>query len=125
MPKLTWQAALKKAKVELELLTETGILLMVEKRISGGICHSIKEPSYIKYYDVNNLYGSAMSQQLPVNGFKWVEDRCEYDEGFIKSYTRKSKEWCFLEVDIQYPKNLDNVQIDLPFLPENINIHKA
>ena len=31
MPKLTWQAALKKAKVELELLTETDILLMVEK----------------------------------------------------------------------------------------------
>ena len=41
---LTWQAALKKTKVELDLLTDIdGIngLLMVEKGIKGGICHTI------------------------------------------------------------------------------------
>ena len=26
--------------------------------------------SYIQYLDANNLYGWAMSQKLPVNGFK-------------------------------------------------------
>ena len=30
-----------------------------------------KESSYIEYIDANNLFGCAMSQQLPVNGFKW------------------------------------------------------
>ena len=47
---------------------------MVEKEIRGGICHPIhqykkannkymkdydknKEPSYVKYWDVNNFYG--------------------------------------------------------------------
>ena len=30
-PGLTWQAALKKTKVKLDLLTDTNILLMVEK----------------------------------------------------------------------------------------------
>ena len=29
--------------------------------------------SYIEYLDANNLYGLAMSQKLPVNGFKQVE----------------------------------------------------
>ena len=31
------------------------------------------EPSYIENLDVNNLYGWAMSQKLPVNGFKLIE----------------------------------------------------
>ena len=40
-PGLTWQGALKKAKVKLNLLTNIDILLMVEKGIGGGICYSI------------------------------------------------------------------------------------
>ena len=39
-PGLAWQAALKKTDVKLELLTYTDMLLMVEKSIRGGICHS-------------------------------------------------------------------------------------
>ena len=34
-PDLSWQAYLKKAKIELELLTNTDMLLMVEKGIRG------------------------------------------------------------------------------------------
>ena len=40
-PGLAWQVALKKAKVKLDLLTDIDMLLMVEKGIRGGICHSI------------------------------------------------------------------------------------
>ena len=36
-----------------------------------------KESSYIQYLDANNLYGWAMSQKLPVNGFKWINDVTE------------------------------------------------
>ena len=30
-----------------------------------------KELSYIQHLDADSLYGSAMSQKLPVDGFKW------------------------------------------------------
>ena len=40
-PGLVWQAAFKNTEVKLELLTDIDMLLMVEKRIRGGICHVI------------------------------------------------------------------------------------
>ena len=49
-----------------------------------------KESSYFKHWDVNNLYGWAMSQKLSINGFKWVEDLSEFNYYFIKSYNGKS-----------------------------------
>ena len=40
-PGLAWQASLKKTKIKLDLLTDIEMLLMVEKGVRGGICHSI------------------------------------------------------------------------------------
>ena len=40
-PELAWQVALQKTKVKLDLLTDTNMLLVVEKSKRGGICHSI------------------------------------------------------------------------------------
>ena len=87
VPELAWEAALKKTEVKLELLTDIDILLMVEKGIRGRICHAIsryakaynkcmkdydknKESSYLQYWDVNNLYGWAISKKLPKNSFQ-------------------------------------------------------
>ena len=36
-PGLAWQAALKKTKVKLDLLTDSDMILLVEKGIRGGI----------------------------------------------------------------------------------------
>ena len=94
-PGLAWQAALKKTKVRLDLLIDIDMLLMVEKGIRGGICHSIyrytkannkymkdydknKESSYLQYWDVNNFYGWAISQKLPVNNFEWIKDTSQF-----------------------------------------------
>ena len=91
VPGLAWQAALKETEPKLELLTDIGMLLMVEKEIRGGICHTIhryakankkymkdydknKESSYLKYWDVNKLYGWAMSEKLPIDKYEWIED---------------------------------------------------
>ena len=43
-----------------------------------------KESSYLKYWNVNNLYGQKMSHKLPVADVKWDEDVSEYNEYFIK-----------------------------------------
>ena len=59
-----------------------------------------KESPYLKYWDVHNLYGWAMLQKLPVNGFKWVEDISEYDVSFTKSYNKESDKDIFLKLII-------------------------
>ena len=42
--------------------------------------------SYLTYLDANSLYGWAMSQKLPVNGFKWVKKLSRFNEIFKKNY---------------------------------------
>ena len=142
-PGLAWQAALKKTEVEvkLELLTDIDLLLMVKKGIRRGICNTShryakannkymknydknKELSYLKYWDVNNLYGWAMSQKLPVNKFEWIEETSQFNEDFITNYNEESDEGYFLEVEVQYPQKLHELHNDLPFLPERKKIKK-
>ena len=92
---------------------------MVEEGTRGGTCHSVhrhaiannkymkdydknKESSYIMYKDYNNLYGEGMSQKLPVDGFKWVEDLSVIDEDFIKNYDENSDVGYIIKADIKY-----------------------
>ena len=140
LPGLAWQACLKKTNIKLELLTDYDMLLMVEEGIRGGICHSIhrhakannkymknydenKESSHIQYLDANNLYGWAMSQKLPVNGFKWVNN--EINEEFIKNYDENCDKGYILEKDVKYPRKLHDLHSDLPFLSKRMKIDKC
>ena len=84
-----------------------------------------KESSYIQYLDDNNLYGWAMSQKLPVNNFKWVEDISRINEEFIKNYNENSNKGYILEVDVKYPKKLHDLHSDLLFLPKIMKIDKC
>ena len=59
-----------------------------------------KGSSYLQYWGVNNLYGWAMLQKLPVNNFEWIKDTSQFNEDFIKNYIEESDERYFLEVDV-------------------------
>ena len=47
-----------------------------------------EENSFLEYLDSNNLYGFAMIQPLPVDGFDWVKNVSEIDEDFVKTLMR-------------------------------------
>ena len=49
-----------------------------------------------------------MSQKLPVNGFKWINDITKIDEEFIKNYNEDNDKGYILEVDVKYPKKLQD-----------------
>ena len=115
---------------------------MVEEGIRGGMCHAIhryakannkymknydeeEESSFLGYLDANNLYGWAMSQKFPVRGFKWVRNVSKIDKDFVKNYDENGDVGFFLDVDIEYLKELHDLHSDLPFLPERMIINKC
>ena len=84
-----------------------------------------KELSHVHYWDVNNLYGLAMSQKLWINSFEWIKDTSQFNEDFIKNFNEESDERYFLEVDVQYLEESHELHNNLPFLPEKIKIQKV
>ena len=141
-PVLAWQACLKKADVELEILSDPDMLLMAENGIREGICHAIlryakasnkymkdynkdEEESFLQYDDADNLYGFPMIQPLPVDGFDWMEDLSKIDEDFIKNCDEDSDKGDIRDVDVEYPKHLHDLHSDLLFLPERMKIDQC
>ena len=122
---LWWQVALKKTKVKLGILTDIDKLLILEKGIRGGICHSIyrhgkanhksmkdynrnKESLYLQYWNANNLYGWAVSQRLPVSYFELIKHK-KYRKICFRT-------WCSINLE----KKIHELHNDLRFLPERM-----
>ena len=144
-PGLAWDACLKITGQHLELLSDYDMLMMFERGIRGGITHISKryaeannkymknydpekKSTFIQYLDANNLYGWAMSQNLPTHGFKWMKDITleKVDEILDKtnhSMSNNGKKGYIFEVDLEYPKNLWEKHNDYPLAPENIKVN--
>ena len=113
------------------------MLLMFEWGIRGGITQAVhkyasannkymgdrfdpkSKSSYLQYLDANNLYGWAMSQPLPTGGFKWVD----VNHNEISELATRTDKGYILEVDVSYPKELNNSHNDLPFMCERMEIN--
>ena len=136
-PGLAWRACLKRTGIRLELLTNPDMLLMFEQGIRGGITQAVRkyasandkymgdkfnlneDATYLQYLDVNNLYGWAMSQPLPTEGFKWVD----VNPNEISELATRTDKGYILEVDVSYPKDLHDSHNDLPFMCERMEMN--
>ena len=106
-PGLAWQLSLRKTKVSLDLLTDIDMLLMLKKGVRVKTNNKYpksydknKELLCIQYWDVNNLYGSAMSQILSVNNFEWIKDTIKFNKDSVKNYNEDGDEGYFINVTL-------------------------
>ena len=56
-----------------------------------------------------------MSKFLPTSGFKWIDPK-EFD---FNKYISNSSKGCALEVDLEYPKELQELHNDYPLALDN------
>ena len=66
-------------------------------------------------------------QYIILNEFKIIilKDTSKINEEFIKNYNENNKKGYILEVDVKYPKKLNDLHSDLPFLPKRMKIDKC
>ena len=69
---------------------------------------------------LNYLYGYAISKFPPTIWFKCIDPK-EFD---MNKYTGHSSKGCFLEVDLEYPKQLHELQNNYPLAQDKIRIKR-
>ena len=55
-----------------------------------------KESSYLKYWDVNNLYGRGMPQKLSVNNFEWIEGTFQFFSKLIFNILKNNMDFIMM-----------------------------
>ena len=138
LPGYAWDAMLKKTKIKLDVVSDYDMYLMIERGIRGGVSmiskrhskannkymknyNSSKKSKYIMYLDANSLYGWAMTQYLPVGGFKW-EKPDNFDETSIMMLGDCDEKGYIFEVDLEYPKKLHDLHNDYPLAVEKFKV---
>lgn len=126
----SWNAMLKFSKVKIELLTDINMVLFVEKGRRGGVSQcshhyskannqymdtydSSKPSNYLMQLDADNLYGRAMMECLPLDGYAWHPDTT-LD---VSAVADNSPVGYILEVDLHYPISLHDDHSDYPLCP--------
>ena len=135
-PGLSWDAMLKTTGIKLEKISDIGKYLFIEKWLRGGISYIVKrhakainkyindydpkkQSKFISYLDMNNLYGSAISEYIPYEGSKWLKNVDKFD---VMSINEKILIGYLLEVDLENPDKLHELRNDYPLAPEKLAV---
>ena len=120
---------LKMTGVGLEKINDPDKYMFFEHGMKGGVSCISKRYSetsknkHILYLDLNNLYGCAIRQYLPISNFKWVKNIYKIEQKLMNIKNNSSTGYV-LEVDLESPKKFHNIYNDYPLAPEKNNIPK-
>ena len=78
-----------------------------------------KQSTFLSYLDMNNLYGWAMSEYLPYEGFERLKNVDKFD---MMAISGKSPIGYFLEVNLEYLDKLHELHNDYPLSPEKLSV---
>ena len=127
-PGATWSNGLRYTKAELELNKNNDLFQVFKNGIRGAISgvfgdRYIESNKNIKilHIDMNNLYGLAMFQHLPIGNFQMYENN-SITESFVNKVLNThdcSDIGYVLIVDLMYPDNVKHKSKNFPFCPEN------
>lgn len=146
LPGYSWDCMLKTTKVNIELFTDIDKVTFVERGLRGGISQCSlryckannkyledfdpnESSSFLMYFDVNNLYGWAMIQPLPISNFEWLEvdngSNVNEIKEMIENTSDDSDIGYMLEVDLIYPQHLHDLHNDYPFCCEHMKVGES
>ena len=78
-----------------------------------------KQPKFISYLDMTNLYGWTMSEYLLYEEFKWLKNVDEFD---VKSVSEKSPIGYLLKVNFKYSDELHKLHNGYQLAPEKLTV---
>ncbi len=129
---------------EPELIHDSAMFQLIDSGIRGGVSmittryakannpqlegYDPSQPTtWIKGLDANNLYGYAMSEYLPLRGFKWVpveELRAIDWTNYLENGSTPGSIGYILKVDLKYPADIHDRDNDFPFAPERLVVQE-
>ena len=117
----SFDAFLKRTKIQLELFSDVEMYCMIESGIQGSVSviskkyacannkymgdiyDTEKTSVFLWYVDAINLYGHAMSQTLPVHEFQWVNGSQDVLKNLLLHTANDSNVGYIACVDLNYP----------------------
>jgi len=127
MPSFSLDSALKMCNVAIDLFSDYEMHAFVTSGIRGGLTyvnkHYAEKSENVELFvvDANNLYGKALIMKLPYQDYQWIKDpkQLELIHNDLTSMDLDGERGMLLEVDLDYPAEIQDLTEDFPFAAEH------